>query len=210
MTPSKYDAWYQTDKGKWISNIEFNLLVNLLQPKATKSLLDVGCGTGQFSKRFSDMGLQVTGLDNNLAMLDYAKTIDNKIDYIQANAEKLPFKDETFDYCSAVTSLCFIQNPQQSLQEMVRVSKKGIILGLLNRFSLLYLLKRNSPGYKGARWDTPASIYQWCDESNLNVDITIRTAIWCPLDFQACKLLESVVPDKFNYGSFIAVYLKKN
>jgi len=210
INPSKYNAWYQTDKGKWITNIEFNLLMKLLHPETTQSLLDVGCGTGQFSQRFSKIGLQVTGVDHDLAMLDYAKSIDQQINYIQAGAEKLPFNDETFDYCSAVTSLCFIQEPQQALQEMWRVSKKGIVLGLLNRFSLLYLLKRNNQGYKGARWDTPASIYQWCDKIKLNTDISIRTAIWCPLNFRTCPLLEKVIPDKLNYGGFIAIYLKKN
>ena len=210
INPAKYNAWYQTDKGKWIAKIEFNLLLKFLQPEATHSLLDVGCGTGQFSQRFSEIGLQVTGVDHNLDMLDYARSIDQKINYIQASAEKLPFKDGTFDYCSAVTSLCFIQDPQQALQEMWRVSKKGIVLGLLNRFSLLYLLKRNSQGYKGARWDIPASIYQWCDEIKLNTDISISTAIWCPLVFHTCEFLENVIPGKFNYGGFIAVYLKKN
>ena len=91
IDPASYDAWYQTGKGQWIGNAEFALLNNLLQPAAHQNLLDVGCGTGYFSHRFNDGGLQVTGIDLDIAMLQYAKSKNKKVRYIQANAYKLPF-----------------------------------------------------------------------------------------------------------------------
>jgi len=175
--PSSYDAWYRTGKGQWIGDAEFALLMKLLQPIADQKLLDVGCGTGYFSHRFNDVGLQVTGIDLDIAMLQYAKSKNKKVRYIQANAYKLPFDNDSFDYCSAITSFCFMQKPQRALKEMWRVSQKGIVLGLLNRHSLLHIIKQNSQGYKGARWDKPTTIRNWCKKLTPIPVVSIRSAV---------------------------------
>lgn len=49
--------------------------------------------------------MQVTGLDPDPAMLKYAQVKNNQITYIKGDALNLPFADNSFDYCSAVTSL---------------------------------------------------------------------------------------------------------
>ena len=46
---------------------------------------------------------------------------------------------------------------------MWRVSRKGVVLGLLNQRSLLYRQKRGVGGYKGARWDTLEEVGQWIE-----------------------------------------------
>ncbi len=72
--PATYDAWYRTEKGQWIGDTEFALLMKLLHPIANQSLLDVGCGTGYFTQRFNDADLRVCGIDSDNAMLQYAKS----------------------------------------------------------------------------------------------------------------------------------------
>ena len=52
---------------------------------------------------------------------------------------------------------------QQALVEMWCVSRNVVILGLLNRHSLLYYMKRNSKGYLGVRWDTLSQVRKWSD-----------------------------------------------
>jgi ubiquinone/menaquinone biosynthesis C-methylase UbiE len=207
--PATYDAWYRTEKGQWIGDTEFALLMKLLHPIANQSLLDVGCGTGYFTQRFNDADLRVCGVDPNSAMLQYAQSKNKEIEYLQANAYDLPFDDVSFDYCTAITSLCFMKSPQIALAEMWRVSRKGVVLGLLNRYSLLHVLKQNSPGYKGARWDTPATIHHWLQNLTPTPDTTIRSAVWIPLDSNISRWLEPVIPTHLKYGGFLAISLMK-
>ena len=61
--PAAYEAWYHAPRGAWIGDREFSLLTSLLHPQPGASLLDVGCGTGWFSRRFAEFGLRVTGID---------------------------------------------------------------------------------------------------------------------------------------------------
>lgn len=75
-------------------------------------------------------------------MNSYASANSKGIEFIQGDASFLPFADNSFDYCSSITSLCFVSEPEQALKEMWRVSRKALILGLLNRSSLLYYMKR--------------------------------------------------------------------
>lgn len=209
VDPEIYDAWYYTRKGRWIGEIEFSLVMKLLHPEANQSLLDVGCGTGYFTQRFNDVGLHVTGVDSYKAMLQFAKSKNKEIEYLQANAYSLPFENGSFDYCTAITSLCFMKDPQLALAEMWRVSRKGIALGLLNRYSLLHILKQNSHGYKGARWDSPFTISNWWHELTPTPKVTIRTAVWCPIDNNFSHWLEHIAPTHLKYGGFLAIGLMK-
>ncbi len=51
---SKYDQWYQKPKGRWIGNREYCLMRNSLYIDRKASILDVGCGTGYFTRRFAE------------------------------------------------------------------------------------------------------------------------------------------------------------
>lgn len=205
-----YDAWYQSARGGWIGQQEFSILLKLFTPKAGQTLLDVGCGTGYFSQRFQQLGLQVTGLDPDLAMIEFAKTKDSQVKYIEGDAQALPFADNSFDYCSAITSLCFITDPEKAIVEMLRVSRHGVILGLLNRHSMLHVKKKHSSGYQGARWDTVSEIKQWCYKIKPEVQTIIKSAVLIPSAGILARALESLLPDYFPYASFLAVRISEN
>ena len=207
--PADYDAWYQSARGSWIGQQEFSILLKLFTPKAGQSLLDVGCGTGYFSQRFQQLGLQVTGLDPDSAMIEFAKTKESQIKYIEGNALALPFADNSFDYCSAITSLCFVAEPEKAIAEMLRVSRYGVMLGLLNRHSLLHYKKAHSVGYHGARWDTVPEIKQWCLKIKPGMKTIIKSAVLIPSAGILARTLETLLPDYFPYASFLAVGIKK-
>jgi ubiquinone/menaquinone biosynthesis C-methylase UbiE len=162
MQPEQYDAWYATQRGAWIGEEEYRLLASLLAPNPSETLLDVGCGTGYFTRRFATDAADgnVVGADIDLNMLRFADGYsEHSIGFVASDACQLPFRDKSFDLVVSVTALCFIHEEQQALREMLRVARRRVVLGLLNRHSLLYLAKGRNGGrgaYRGARWHTPA------------------------------------------------------
>lgn len=207
---SAYEAWYHTPRGAWIGDIEFALMMRLLCPDVGATLLDVGSGTGYFSRRFADAGLRVTGVEPGTAMLQYARRASGSVMYIDGKAEQLPFADQSFDYVAAITSLCFVNNPVQALNAMWRVAKRGVILGLLNRTSLLYFRKHGRGAYAGARWDAINDVQRWVRVlSPVPVRRTWRTAVFFPGGSEGARLMERCLPSWLPWGGFLAVYLQK-
>jgi len=209
--PAAYEAWYHTPRGQWIADREFILLQKLLRPEAGTSLLDVGCGTGHFSRRFAQPCLSVTGIDPDPATLEYARTQGGDIHYLQGSALQLPFPDNAFDYTTAVTSLCFIDDPLQALQEMWRVTRHSTVLGLLNRHSLLHWKKQGQGSYLGARWDTAGEVLkQWVPAFKpAPGEIMLRSAVFLPQGTRIAQWSEQWLPSTLCRGGFLAVGLRK-
>ncbi len=206
-----YEAWYHTPRGAWIGQQELSLLLELMLPAHGQSLLDVGSGTGYFSRAFADAGLKVTGIDPNPDMIHFAQAQTGTVNYVQGDARQLPFADKHFDYCSAVTSLCFVDQPAKALAEMWRVSRRGVVLGLLNRNSLLYRNKYNTGSYRGARWDDRATVTQWI--AQLTPPATgyrYKTAVFFPSGGSLSRVAEQLLPRSLPWGSFLAVYMARN
>lgn len=79
--PASYEAWYHTSRGRWIGDIEFDLLLRLIRPAPGESLLDVGCGTGHFSRRFAQRDLSVAGIDPDSNAIEFAKLQAGDVTY---------------------------------------------------------------------------------------------------------------------------------
>lgn len=209
MTPEDYDAWYRTPRGEWIGAAEYQLLLSLLRPERGATLLDVGCGSGYFARRFADAGLAVTGVDTDAAMLEYARGRDDTVKFLRGTATALPLRDGAFDYVSAVTSLCFVAEADHALREMWRVARRAVVLGMLNRHSLLYLRKHGHGGYRGARWDSRAELRDWAEALEPAPRITFGSAIFLPGGSRAARCIEHIAPGAIACGGFIALGLHK-
>jgi len=208
MKPQEYDQWYNTPRGRWIGETEFALLHKMLAPGTGEYLLDVGCGTGWFTRRFAERdGLQVTGLDPNANWLDYARQRAPQINWLEGDARNLPFEDNSFDNVVSVTALCFVDNWQQALREMVRVARRRIVLGLLNRNSLLWREKGQAGGqgaYRGAHWHTVSEVRAALALLPVN-NVQVRTAIFLPSGSGFARTLEQVLPKRLPVGGFLAI-----
>lgn len=99
------------------------------------SVLDVGCGPGNFTRAFARASVDglVVGLDASRTMLDQAVREANppNVRYVRADAAALPFPDETFDAVCCFAALYFIERPLEAIDEMVRVLAPGGRIALL-------------------------------------------------------------------------------
>jgi len=80
-----YDGWYTTKMGNFVDEIETKLALNMFSPRRGMKVLDVGCGTGNFSTKLARFGCRVTGIDVSENMLKIArhKAKEEKVDISQ-------------------------------------------------------------------------------------------------------------------------------
>jgi len=132
-----YEQWLCHPRNKRFADLGKQLMCDMLFPKQGETLLDIGCGTGSNLLSFLEMGLEVTGLDPSPYMLDIAsKNVRNRADLHRGFAEDLPFEDNTFNYSCLVTTLEFVENPKKAIEEVSRVTKDRIFIGVLNRYAI--------------------------------------------------------------------------
>jgi 2-polyprenyl-3-methyl-5-hydroxy-6-metoxy-1,4-benzoquinol methylase len=58
-----YAADYRLSKGAWWDELECDLLVNAIEPRDCKRILDVGSGAGRVARKLSDRGCTVHSFD---------------------------------------------------------------------------------------------------------------------------------------------------
>jgi len=96
------------------------------------TILDVGCGTGQdaldLAQAVGPHG-RVIGIDYSETMLETARAraaqAQLPVEYVLAEATRLPFADASFDGCLASRVLGHVREPERALAEMVRVARPG-------------------------------------------------------------------------------------
>ena len=147
-----YDKWYESEEGKYADRKEKDLFLKLINPHSGQTLLEIGSGTGHFSFWFHSLGLGVVGVDSSSVMLKVAKgkIKDQKINFIKADAGKLPLPSKSFDLVALVTTLEFVNSPEKILKEAFRVAKKKIFLGVLAKWSLLAFKRRIKALFKNS------------------------------------------------------------
>ncbi len=148
---AQYDAFYNTDQGKKVDEIEKDLVLDHLKNIPVKPMLELGCGTGHWTMFFTEQGFRVMATDSSKNMLRIAeeKKPPNAT-FHRADADNLPFEKKTFDVISAITVLEFVDGKQQVFDEIYRVLKPGgwLLLGCLNAKSELSKTKDNDDIYK--------------------------------------------------------------
>jgi SAM-dependent methyltransferase len=207
MTPEQYDAWYRTPRGSWIGETEYRLLRRLLAPRPGESVLDVGCGTGYFTRRFARDGHPATGLDADPGMLEVARANAAAGErYVRGDALDLPFPDRAFDLSVSVAALCFMSDEAAALAEMRRVTRRRLALGLLNRRSLLHLRKGRHGGagaYRGAHWHTSGEVRELFSRAR-GGSPRLGYAVFLPSGGPIARALEKAIPAAIPCGALLA------
>jgi len=113
-------------------------------------ILDIGCGSCRNLLPFAKAGFHCSGIDFSKEMLKFAKQFADenkfKVELKQARAEKLPFKDNSFDYALSIATLHHLNKEEQiqALQEMFRVLKKDgkAIITVWNKLQWRFIFKK--------------------------------------------------------------------
>lgn len=100
-------------------------LVNSLE---ADQILDVGCGEGFVMSRFCDR--QVYGVDISLEAIAFANRENGCSRLVAGTVYQLPFRDESFDLVLALETLEHLEDPEQALLELRRVTSKYCILSV--------------------------------------------------------------------------------
>ena len=106
-------------------------LLNLMNSAPDQKLIDVACGTGDIAKLFLEnvnRSSHITCVDPNKGMIKKGKEKLNKfpnLNWVIASAEKLPIKENMFDFYSISFGLRNTKNLNKALSEAYRILKPG-------------------------------------------------------------------------------------
>ncbi len=106
-------------------------MLNMMNPSKNQKLIDVACGTGDIAKiylKHINKSSEITCVDPNKKMIKKGKDKLNQyknLNWIIAPAEKLPVKDNSFDFYTISFGLRNTKNLNKSLSEAYRVLKPG-------------------------------------------------------------------------------------
>lgn len=138
VVPQVYERWWRPALGRVAKGVfgpgmadEMRIARLLLGLVPGDGVLDIACGTGNFSRHFAGSvgptGL-VVGLDASATML--ARAVRDSADleqvaYVRADAQRLPFRDQSFDAVCCFAALHLFADPLQALDSMTRVLTPG-------------------------------------------------------------------------------------
>jgi ubiquinone/menaquinone biosynthesis C-methylase UbiE len=102
----------------------------------TSRILDVGCGPGHITQALAQRGFDVTGVDRSRRLLQIARKLASRrnipLRLHRTPSHDLPFADASFD-CSLATGVIYwVEHPESTLREMVRVTRPGGSVSLLD------------------------------------------------------------------------------
>jgi SAM-dependent methyltransferase len=120
------DHWWNADF--------LQLMVKRWQLAGVRDVLDVGSGIGHWGQLLASVlgfGVRVTGIEREPRWVEVASArarargLGERFSYVQGDATRLPFADDTFDLTTCQTLLIHMRDPSAALAEMLRVTKPG-------------------------------------------------------------------------------------
>lgn len=180
---ARYERWYETPAGRRAERAERGLLGTLLADVPPGSrVLDIGCGTGRFSRWLAESGYRVVGVDRSMPMLAAAQRRSSG-PWVQGDAQALPIRDGACAAAIFVTALEFVPDPLIAVREALRVAEWRVVIVALSAWSLGWWLRRwrrsEGPIVAQARRWSPVALARLVQRAAARrpVHITWRTAL---------------------------------
>jgi SAM-dependent methyltransferase len=130
--------WESGDFGqiaKSIENVAEEFMARQRMPRGSR-VLDVACGTGNLAVIAAQRGCVVSGIDIAANLVAQARSraiaAGVSIGFEEADAEALPFSDDTFDLSVSMFGVMFTPQPAVATDELRRVTKPGGQIALAN------------------------------------------------------------------------------
>ena len=160
---------------------EFYNIANLVTKNA--KILDVGCGNGELMKYINEnISKDIRGIE--LSKSNVQKCVEKGLTVIEGDAEKdlKQFPDNSFDFVILSQTLQAFLDPENVLNELLRIGKKAIV-SIPNfghwKVRLHLLLKGTMPvteNLPNEWYNTPnlhmctiKDFFSFCDEKNINI-----------------------------------------
>lgn len=129
VPPHTMSCWSE-DGFEELFKITFNIIKDLTN---IKTVLDVGCGPGEYCAELHKQGFNVTGIDYAKNVITKAKNTHPQIKFEVGTAYALPYEDNSFDLVICIGVLQCVYDSEKLIKELARVSKKYIIISTLLR-----------------------------------------------------------------------------
>ena len=163
------------DPLEWVMELRFRrwrrMLWNLVDGRR---VLELGVGTGK-NIPFYPEGSDVVAIDISAKMLDVARTraarMSSAVKLELADAQGLPYPDESFDTVVGTFVFCSIPDPNAALAEAQRVLRPGGQLLLLE-----HVLSRKPVLRTLMRWFDPIPYWIWGAHINRDTLATVETS----------------------------------
>ena len=215
---AEYDQWYQRPEGQYTDALEKELFLRLVQPQRGQSLLEVGCGTGHNLEFFSELGLNVTGIDSSEPMLQMAaKRLGPDARLLLGEANRLAFNNNSFDIVALITVLEFLPDPAGALKEAARVSREKVYIGVLNKASILGIARRVKDRFRKSIYNRAKFYTIWEIEGMSrrvlgNVSLTWESGLFFPLRWhQYCHRVDRFLSFRRSpFGAFLGICITKS
>ncbi|MEX1169780.1 MAG: class I SAM-dependent methyltransferase [Chloroflexota bacterium] len=110
----EYEAWYATPLGAFVIALEERALLDAL-PDAVGRLIEIGAGTGWWTRTLARRGFTVTAVEPSAPMRRVgAARGQGPIEWLAGRAEQLPVPDDSFDVVLLMTVLEFVSGPERA------------------------------------------------------------------------------------------------
>ena len=147
---------------KFLINNFYSSLISLVRPLKTESILDAGCGEGFTMNKLTKNGIgkRIEGIEYTKDAIALGKKLYPDLIIKQASIYELPYEDQSFDLVVCTEVLEHLENPEKALQEMLRVSKKYLVITVPNE--PLFMLSNFLRGKNVSRFGNDAEhINHW-------------------------------------------------
>lgn len=117
------EVYYKRLDTEQLITKHYRSLAKRLNIQAQQQILDIACGTGGWLLTCQQLGATPYGIDISEKAITFCKEVMAKDHFHVADAEQLPFADNSFDVITCLGSLEHFRDQKVAIKEILRVAK---------------------------------------------------------------------------------------